>query len=405
MLFYADFHIHSHFSMATSRELSPEKLDYWAAIKGLKVIGSGDFTHPGWQAELKEKLEPAEDGLFRLKEAYRLNGGGGTRFMLTAEISNVYKKEGKARRVHNILFAPDFTTVEKIAAELSKIGNLASDGRPILKLDSRDLLEIVLEASPDGALVPAHIWTPWYSMLGNKSGFDNIKECFGDLSEHIFAVETGLSSDPPMNRRCDFLDNVTLISNSDAHSPEKLGREANIINCKLSYLAIMDAIKKGAAPEFLGTIEFFPQEGKYYFDGHRKCGISLSPQEARAYNFLCPVCGKRITSGVLHRVEQLASRSETYSHPQQPLFYSFISLKDILSAVLKSGINSKRISTAYSEIIKNGLSELDILLNLPQNDLNLLLNDQLTQAIMNIRKGKVKIAEGFDGKFGEITLF
>ncbi len=405
MRFFADFHIHSHFSMATSKQLTPEKLDYWAAIKGLKVIGSGDFTHPGWQTELKEKLEPAEDGLFRLKEAYRLNNSGGTRFILTAEISNVYKKNDKTRRVHNILFAPDFTTVEKISAELNNIGNLAADGRPILKLDSHDLLEIVLEASPNAVLVPAHIWPPWYSMLGNKSGFDNIKDCFGDLSEHIFAVETGLSSDPPMNRRCDFLDDVTLISNSDAHSPEKLGRETNLFACELSYPAIMDAIKKGTAPEFLGTVEFFPQEGKYFFDGHRKCGVSLSPAEARANNYLCPVCGKKITTGVLHRVEQLANRPETYSHPQSPPFYSLISLKDILSIVLKSGINSKKISAAYLEIIKNGISELDILLNFPENDLKSLLNDEVTQAIMNVRKGKIKIIEGFDGQFGKIDLY
>ncbi len=405
MRFFADFHIHSHYSLATSRELTPEKLDYWAGIKGIKVVGSGDFTHPGWIKELKEKLAPAEAGLYKLKNEYKINGDSNTRFTLTAEISSVYKKLGKVRRIHNILFAPDFAVVEKISSKLQNIGKLTSDGRPILKLDSRDLLEICLDVSDKTLLVPAHIWTPWYSVLGAKSGFDSIEMCFEDLSNHIFAVETGLSSDPPMNRRCEFLDNYTLISNSDAHSPEKLGREANIFNCELNYEAIISAIKKGSSPEFLGTIEFYPQEGKYYYDGHRKCGISLSPEETKNNNNLCPVCGKKVTLGVLSRIQQLSNRPASYQHPKQLPFHSLIPLKNILSAYLHRGVNTKKVTTLYHDIINKTGSELEILLNFSVNDLNTLLGEELADAVYRARSGNINITKGYDGKFGEIVFF
>ncbi len=405
MKFIADFHIHSHYSLASARDLTPENLDYWAKIKGIRVLGSGDFTHPGWRGELKEKLDKAENGLFKLKKEYIIRGSDETRFILTAEISNIYKKNGKTRRIHNILLAPDFPTVDKISAALNNFGSLASNGRPILKLDSRDLLEIVLNASARAALIPAHIWTPWYSMLGNKSGFESLRECFGDLSSHIFAVETGLSSDPSMNRRCDFLDGLTLISNSDAHSPQKLGREANLFNCALNYDAIIDSINKGTSPEFLGTIEFFPQEGKYYFDGHRKCGLSLSPQQARAHNYTCPICSKPLTTGVLHRVEQLAKRPAAYKHKDQAPFYTLIALKDILSALYNVGSTSKKINSIYRKILSKGFSELDILLNLSQNDLKAVLEEEIAEAVIRVRRGDVKIVEGYDGQFGKIVIF
>ncbi|MCD4694768.1 MAG: endonuclease Q family protein, partial [Bacteroidales bacterium] len=284
MKFIGDFHIHSHFSIATSKELQPEYLDYWARKKGIKVVGTGDFTHPGWTKELKEKLEPAEEGLFKVKTEFKKRipfpVKGDVRFLLTAEISNIYKKNGKVRKVHNVVFAPSFEVVEKIQGKLSALGfNITSDGRPILGLDSRDLLNICLDASEDIFFVPAHIWTPWFSALGSKSGFDSIDECYDDLSEYIYAVETGLSTDPPMNWMVSPLDKYTLISNSDAHSPEKLGRNANLFDTEISYPSIIGAMKTGDPKKFLGTIDFFPQEGKYHYDGHRKCGIRWSPLE------------------------------------------------------------------------------------------------------------------------------
>ncbi|MCK4777485.1 MAG: hypothetical protein KAS39_03845, partial [Actinomycetia bacterium] len=329
MKFIADFHIHSHCSIATSKKLDPQFLDMWGMIKGVRVIGTGDFTHHGWIKELKEKLEPAEPGLFRLKDKYRIPvlaakgtapaGSAGLeellpadrdfpeiRFMLTSEISNIYKKDGKVRKVHNLIFVPDFRAAEKIRDKLDDIGNIDYDGRPILGMDSKDLLDIALNASEDIFFVPAHIWTPWFSVLGSKSGFNTIEECYEDLSEHIYTVETGLSSDPPMNRQCSFLDKYTLISNSDAHSPEKIGRECNLFDTELDYYSIVKSLKvrpveqkadssgkrgqhrkvreavqsnSGKENGFLGTVEFFPQEGKYHYDGHRKCGIRWNPEE------------------------------------------------------------------------------------------------------------------------------
>ena len=281
MKFIADFHIHSHYSRATSKELVPEYLEYWAKLKGITIVGTGDFTHPGWVKELKEKLIPAEPGLFKLKQEYKSEdletpflSDKEVRFLLTAEISNIYKKNDRVRKVHNVIFAPDFDTIEKIQQKLIAINaNITSDGRPILGLDSRDLLEMVLDANENCFFVPAHIWTPWFSVLGSKSGFDSIAECFADLAGHIYAVETGLSTDPPMNWMCSFLDNYTLTANSDAHSPERLGRNSNRFDTELSYDALIGAMKTGDPHHFSGSIDLFPQEGKYHYDGHRKCDV------------------------------------------------------------------------------------------------------------------------------------
>ncbi|RME54980.1 MAG: AAA family ATPase, partial [Deltaproteobacteria bacterium] len=312
MRFIADFHIHSHYSRATSKDLDLPHLAIWGAYKGIQVIGTGDFTHPGWYRELRETLEPAEDGLFRLKpDVMRTVHAnvppavrGPVRFLLTVEISSIYKRGERVRKIHNVVVVPDFESVERIQRRLEKIGNIRSDGRPILGLDARDLLEIVLETSPLAYLIPAHIWTPWFSLLGSKSGFDAVEACFGDLSSEIFALETGLSSDPPMNWRLSSLDRYTLVSNSDAHSPGKLGREANLFDTELSYGAILEALKTRRG--FLGTIEFFPEEGKYHLDGHRKCGVRLSPEETQEQKGRCPACGKPVTVGVMHRVATLA---------------------------------------------------------------------------------------------------
>ena len=409
MKFIADFHIHSHHSIATSKDLMPEYLDYWGGIKGIKVIGTGDFTHPGWLKELDEKLEPAEPGLFRLKKEYkkeRLHGcEDDVRFMLTSEISSIYKKYDKVRKVHNVIFAPDFQIVQDIQNKLAKIGNISSDGRPILGIDSRDLLEIALSASEDIFFVPAHIWTPWFSVLGAKSGFDTIQECYQDLTKYIHAVETGLSSDPAMNWMCSFLDDYTLISNSDAHSPEKLGREANIFDTDLNYTAIINAMKSRYPEQFLGTVEFFPQEGKYHYDGHRKCRIVWNPIETLKHKGNCPVCGKAVTVGVMNRVSQLSDRKDVSEKIDKVPYYSLIPLKEILSEIFKVGPNTKQVTQAYNKLVQKFGSEFNILLNLSLNEIKENTNEIITEAIRRMRSGEVYIREGYDGEYGQIKVY
>ncbi len=413
MAFLADLHIHSHYSIATSKDLVPEYLDYWARIKGIKVVGTGDFTHPGWLAELKEKLEPAETGLFKLKDEYRnkldldasFAADQTVRFMLTSEISNIYKKGDRVRKVHNVIFAPDFEIVEKIQQELTRIGNITSDGRPILGLDSRDLLEIALQASEHIFFVPAHIWTPWFSALGSKSGFDSIEEAYGDLAGHISAVETGLSTDAPMNWMCGFLDPYTLLSNSDAHSPEKLGRNANLFDCELSFPAMMEAIKSADGQHFLGTVDLYPQEGKYHYDGHRKCGIRWNPVQTLEHDGICPVCGKKVTVGVMNRIVQLSDREDLSQRPNRLPFHSIIPFKEILSEVLGSGPMSKRITRHYRQLVQKAGSEFNILLHYSLEDLRAIMDEVLVEAIGRMRAGRVIIEEGFDGQYGKIKVF
>jgi DNA helicase II / ATP-dependent DNA helicase PcrA len=355
MRFHADLHVHSKYSRATSRDLDLEHLAAWAARKGISVVGTGDFTHPVWRAELKDKLVPAEPGLFRLRPeieraiAAELPAAcqATVRFMLSVEISTIYKKGEKTRKVHHLIYAPDFTTVDRISERLARIGNIASDGRPILGLDSRDLLEITLTSDPGAYFIPAHIWTPWFAALGSQSGFDSIKECYGDLADHIFAVETGLSSDPPMNWRLSMLDRYRLVSNSDAHSPGKLGREATTFDCALDYFAIRKALETGDG--YVGTVEFFPEEGKYHLDGHRKCGIKLSPRETLAHGGRCPVCGSPMTIGVLHRVDALADRSdeEALPPPTAGEVSSLVALPEVLGELAATGPQSKTVERNY----------------------------------------------------------
>ncbi|MDY6853097.1 MAG: UvrD-helicase domain-containing protein [Thermodesulfobacteriota bacterium] len=412
MKFFADFHIHSHYSIATSKNLTLENLEKWAIIKGIRVVGTGDMIHPGWYAELKEKLIPSDDGLYMLKSEYRLDEVKAlydhtqhVKFMLTGEISTIYKKNGKTRKVHNLIMTSSFTTLEKIQGRLDSLGNIRSDGRPILGMSSRDLLEIVLESGDDAFLVPAHIWTPWFSVLGSKSGYDRIEQCFDDLSPYIFALETGLSSDPPMNWICSSLDRYTLISNSDAHSPEKLGREANIFDTEISYQGIMDSIKGGNKGSFLGTIEFFPEEGKYHLDGHRKCGIRWAPHETAKHKSICPVCKKKVTVGVLHRVNEIADRTNPKLAPNAPPFYSLTSLKSILSEIMGVGPSSKKVNHYYRSLIRRGGSEFSLLLDLPFNRVRDIGGEILAEGIRRLRNRKVYIAGGFDGEFGKITVF
>ncbi len=368
-MFYADLHIHSKYSRATSRDLDLEHLALAAARKGVQVLGTGDFTHPAWRAELREKLEPAEPGLFRLRPdlGRRLDaqvpGASGIRFMLQVELSTIYKKENRVRKVHHLVYVPDWDSAERLCAALGRIGNLAADGRPILGLDSRDLLELVLSSGAGAYLVPAHIWTPWFSVFGAQSGFDSLQEAYGELSAHIFALETGLSSNPPMNWRCSMLDGYRLVSNSDAHSPGKIGREACRFNTELDYFAIRSALETGQGYE--GTIEFFPEEGKYHLDGHRACGVRLEPEATRALEGRCPVCGRPLTIGVLHRVEELADRTEPTPPPGAAGFESLVPLEEVLAEVLQSRPSSSIVQAHYEQLVRRLGPELLILQALP----------------------------------------
>jgi uncharacterized protein (TIGR00375 family) len=408
MKFIADLHIHSKYSRATSKQMSPESLWKWAQFKGIKVLGAGDFTHPEWFSELRAKLEPAQGGLFGLKKEFRQGDvfescQSDVFFMLSAEISCIYSKRGKTRKIHCIVFAPDFAGAARINKTLSGIGNLSSDGRPILGLDAKELLRIVTNESPEAVLVPAHAWTPHFSIFGAMSGFDALEECFEELTFHIRAIETGLSSDPSMNWRLSALDNITLISNSDAHSPSKLGREANIFDAELSYEAVMDALKTGEG--FLGTIEFFPEEGKYHYDGHRACSVCLSPEETIKYNYLCPSCGKKITVGVMHRVEKLADRENGFRPGGAPDYYSIIPLAEIIAETLGVGVNSKAVERMYFTLL-NGLgNEFRILIDTPFEDIERAGSSLLADAVSKVRSHEVQIAPGFDGEFGKIRIF
>ncbi len=411
MKFVADVHLHSHYSRATSKDLDFEHLSRWAQLKGVHLVGTGDIAHPGWLQEMKDKLEPAEEGLFRLKAevARPLQADlppacrGEVRFMLAGEISNIYKKNGRTRKVHNVIFAPSLAVVEKIQAALEKIGNIRSDGRPILGLDSRDLLEIILEIDPQNTLIPAHIWTPWFSLLGSMSGFDSVEECFDDLTPHIFALETGLSSDPPMNWRVSALDNYTLVSNSDAHSPQKLAREANIFETDLAYPAFFAALKTGQG--FQGTLEFFPEEGKYHLDGHRKCHICWEPPTTRQHQGLCAECGKAVTVGVMHRVETLADRPAGSQPPRARPFHSLIPLPEVLSEVLRVGAASRQVDQAYHTLLAQLGPELTILQERPLAEIERVGGPLLAEALRRMRCGELSIAAGYDGEYGVVKLF
>lgn len=410
MNFYADLHVHSKYSRTTSRDADLEHFAIWAGKKGLTVVGTGDFTHPAWLSELKEKLVPAEPGFFRLKNEIPLVGAAlrrdnqpiATRFILQVEISTIYKRAGRTRKVHHIVFVPGFEQADRLVEKLSRIGNIKSDGRPILGLNSRDLLEIVLECGEDCFLIPAHIWTPWFSVLGSKSGFDSIEECYGDLSKHIFALETGLSSDPPMNWKLSKLDRYRLVSNSDCHSPAKLAREACAFDTDMNYFAIRDALKTGKG--YAGTIEFFPEEGKYYVDGHRKCGVRLLPAETRKNKGLCPVCGKPVTVGVLNRVEELADRPEGKQPKEAAPFRSFVPLAEILSEILEAGAASKRVQNAYEMLISRIGPELFILEHAGIDEIERNDPARLAEAIARMREGRVIREAGYDGEYGMIKL-
>ena len=408
MKMIADLHIHSRFSMATSKEGMPENLDFWARKKGISLIGTGDFTHPVWREELKERLVSEGNGLYRLRDAYvkeesRKFPGEGTRFVVSGEISSIYKKNGKTRKVHNVILLPGLEAADAMAQRLEKIGNIHSDGRPILGLDSHDLLEMMLDVCPEGILIPAHIWTPHFSVLGAKSGFDSVEECFEELAPYIYALETGLSSDPAMNWRISKLDRYQLVSNSDAHSPSKLGREANLLDIDCSYEGLYRAIQTGEGLE--GTVEFFPEEGKYHFDGHRKCGVSLSPVEAERLGGICPVCGKKLTMGVDHRVEQLADRAEGFVKKDGKKYESLVPLPEVISACMGYSTASKKVQGCFEQMIQTLGTEFDILRNVPSEDIKSCAGERIAEGIENVRTGNVKRIPGYDGEYGKIELF
>ena len=408
MKMIADLHIHSRFSMATSKEGTPENLDFWARKKGISLIGTGDFTHPVWREELKERLVSEGNGLYRLRDEYvkeesRKFPGEGTRFVVSGEISSIYKKNGKTRKVHNVILLPSLEAADAMAQRLEKIGNIHSDGRPILGLDSHDLLEMMLDVCPEGILIPAHIWTPHFSVLGAKSGFDSVEECFEELAPYIHALETGLSSDPAMNWRISKLDRYQLVSNSDAHSPSKLGREANLLDIDCSYEGLYRAIQTGEGLE--GTVEFFPEEGKYHFDGHRKCGVSLSPVEAERLGGICPVCGKKLTMGVDHRVEQLADRAEGFVKKDGKKYESLVPLPEVISACMGYSTASKKVQGCFEQMMQTLGTEFDILRNVPSEDIKSCAGERIAEGIENVRTGNVKRIPGYDGEYGKIELF
>ena len=408
-MYIADLHIHSRFSMATSKDGILEMLDLWARRKGIHLVGTGDFTHPVWRQELMEKLEPAEEGLYVLKKEYRIDAFGKfdhflPRFVVSGEISNIYKKDGKTRKVHSLVLLPGLDAAQRIAEELEWVGNLHSDGRPILGISCKELLERVMRQCPDAMYIPAHIWTPHFSLFGAASGFDSVEACFEELSGQIHALETGLSSDPPMNRRISALDSYQLISNSDAHSPAKLGREATLLDIsseELAYQSLYDAIQYGKGLK--GTIEFFPEEGKYFMDGHRKCGVCMKPEVTEAIGGICPVCGKRLTMGVLHRTGQLADRKKEMPDCTG-YFESLIPLPELVGEAMGYSSSSKRVQAKYMELLEKLGTEFEILREIPVEEIEKQAGTVIAEGIDRLRAGKTVKVPGFDGEYGKIQV-
>jgi uncharacterized protein (TIGR00375 family) len=396
----ADLHIHSRFSAACSREMEAERLAWWAQRKGITLLGTGDFTHPIYLTYLKQKLVSAEEGLFRLREGERE-----IRFLLTVEITNIFRHAGKLRKTHTLVFAPSFAVVDRLNAQLAASGNLALDGRPTLTCTARDLLKSVQDTAPECEVIPAHVWTPWFSVLGSFSGFDALEECYGEDTRYIRAVETGLSSDPAMNWRLSALDSVALISNSDAHSPRKLAREANVLDCELSYSGVLHALTSHDPARFLYTIEFFPEEGKYHFDGHRQCQVRLTPPETRQLKNTCPVCGKKLTVGVLHRVDALADRAAGDTPAGTIPARHLLPLEEIIAAAVGQNPGTKKVTAEYDRLLTRYGSELGILLDLEEDELITDTPARVLAGIMKVRRDEVRITPGYDGVYGKVELF
>ena len=410
MHYIADLHVHSHYARATSKDLHLTGLYTWAQIKGIDVVGTGDFTHPAWYQTLKEELTPLGNGFFKYANKPDISAlSHGIRpqerevyFCLTVEVCCIYHYDGRLRKSHHVICVPDLATADTLNKRLARFGNLSADGRPILKLSARDLLEIVLEVSPRAHLIPAHIWTPWFAILGSRSGYDSVQACFRDLTPHIFALETGLSSDPAMNWHWTDLDRYTMVSNSDAHSPRNLGREANLLDTEISYDAMFEAFKTRQG--FLGTLEFFPEEGKYHLDGHRNCHICFSPEETMQHEGLCPVCKMPLTVGVLHRIHLLSDRKKPIQPKGAPGFMHIIPLPEIISEMVNKGVKTKTVAAAYAKAIHAFGNEFDLLRNVPLTEITKKLGSRYATAIQRVREGKVSRQAGYDGIYGKISV-
>ncbi|TET23484.1 MAG: DNA helicase UvrD [Candidatus Cloacimonadota bacterium] len=395
MKFFSDLHIHSKYSRATSSRMDIDGITEMARLKGIKLLGTGDFTHPAWFAHLKEKLSYCDNGLFEYDKV---------KFVLTGEVNNIYTRDGKLRKIHNVIIAPCLESAEAITDFLSRYGKIESDGRPILAIDSEKMFERILEIDERNHLIAAHIWTPWFSLFGSKSGFDSIDECYGKHAQQVLALETGLSSDPEMNWMWSKIDAFTLLSNSDAHSPENIGREANCFDCEMDYDTVMRVIKAGDTNKFLFTVEFFPEEGKYHFDGHRACGLRLHPDEAKKKGNICPRCGKPLTIGVLHRIFELSDRKYGYVPERKIPFRKLVPLTEILSNAMGCGKNTKAVKSRYRDLITRLGTEFEILLDTPYEDLRRVTDENSADLIMKVRKGDVEVNPGYDGVYGEVRI-
>jgi uncharacterized protein (TIGR00375 family) len=399
--FIADLHVHSKHSRATSKEMGLEALAHWGKLKGIQLVATGDFTHPVYFSEIKAKLTEVGEGIYCLKE-----GEQSTRFILVTEVSNMFTQGKRTnRRTHTLIFAPSIETVERINTALGRLGKLGSDGRPIFSFPVKDLVKIILDISDECLLIPAHAWTPWFSVFGASSGFDSLEECFEEQVRHISAIETGLSSDPQMNWRLSALDQITLISNSDAHSPSKIGREANCFACAMEYPEIIRVIKEKDPTGLLFTVEFFPEEGKYHYDGHRNCNVLLAPHQSKAYDNICPVCGRRLTVGVMHRVEDLADREEGFVPPKAIPAIHLIPLEEIIAEALGQGVGTKGVDREYMRLVEQGGSEFAILLDLPPEEIERIAHPRVYEGIMRVRRGELDITPGHDGVYGKISIF
>jgi uncharacterized protein (TIGR00375 family) len=400
MRIIADFHIHSKYSRATSREMEVETLAHYAEMKGINLLGTGDFTHPQYFSELQGALESLGNGLFKLRK-----GKSSVHFMLTVEVSNIFSVKGQVKRVHTVIFAPSFEVAEKINERLSRWGKLTSDGRPVFGVHVKEIVKMVLDVSPDCLLVPAHAWTPWFSVFGSNSGFDSLEECFEEQAKNIYAIETGLSSDPAMNWRLSALDRITLISNSDSHSAPRIGREANVFQCDMDYREIVEVIKTGDPKRFLYTIEFFPAEGKYHWDGHRDCHVVFSPGESRRNDYLCPSCRKKLTLGVMHRVEELADRPEGFTPPKKIPFRSMVPLDEIIAEALSQKVGTKAVAQEYGRMIQKVGPELEILLERSEEELKSGTPPHVLEGILKVRRGEIEVSPGYDGVYGKVKIF
>ena len=402
MRLIADFHIHSKYSRATSREMDIPHITQWAKLKGIDLVGTGDFTHPLWLGQIKQELIEDGSGLLSIKN------GLGPKFVLTGEVSSIYTQGGKVRKIHTIIFVPDVATAVKINEKLTGIGNLYSDGRPILGLSAKDLAKLILNINPDSLIIPAHAWTPWFSIFGSNSGFDSIEECYEELTPYIKSIETGLSSDPEMNWRLSALDKITLISNSDAHSPANLGREANVLEIdenKLTYQEIGDIIKTKDPQRFLYTIEFYPEEGKYHFDGHRNCNLVANPFEQKFPENLCPNCGKKLTIGVMNRVEKLADRKVGYNNEKFPGSKHLVPLREIIGESYGMAPGSQKVQKEYLSLVNRHQSEFNILLDMPEEELLKSVDAKIVDGIRRVQAGQIQIDPGYDGVYGKVKVF